>query len=317
MVQNPATHFRAHEHQSPRYRRMAMGNGVGGVGVGGVAFLAGVVVMMAIFSFTLVDVMARISTGASWTGVATDAAVVAGSSLVVPHALAHAAEQAMKRAKTVGKKAREKLRVPSGDDVHVVVTTNGSPYVNFQTRILYGSFLRMQRMQGGERFRFFTRVLSRATDDALMSEVPTVRVAPLTPECDTWCAFPVADRPHSIRLWLETEDSKRAEWVLLVESDYVFAKPMPLPEPMKNIAFRFDYINPPAFKDILEPLGDGINANTIYRSGPAPALLRTRDWRALIDRFESVTGAVEANEKSRDKMGWLREMYTFSLAAVR
>jgi len=32
--------------------------------------------------------------------------------------------------------------------------------------------------------------------------VPTFRANPLTPACDTWCDFPVADRPNAVRQWI-------------------------------------------------------------------------------------------------------------------
>jgi hypothetical protein len=33
-------------------------------------------------------------------------------------------------------------------------------------------------------------------------QVPTYRADPLTPACDTWCDFPVADRPNAVRQWI-------------------------------------------------------------------------------------------------------------------
>ncbi len=33
-------------------------------------------------------------------------------------------------------------------------------------------------------------------------QVPTWRANPLTPECDTWCEFPVADRPNAVQQWV-------------------------------------------------------------------------------------------------------------------
>ena len=49
------------------------------------------------------------------------------------------------------------------------------------------------------------------------------RVDPLDPSCDEWCAYPVASRPWAIQQWLESDDPK-AEWVLMIETDYVFVK---------------------------------------------------------------------------------------------
>jgi len=38
--------------------------------------------------------------------------------------------------------------------------------------------------------------------EAGTSQVPTYRANPLTPACDTWCDFPVADRPNAVRQWI-------------------------------------------------------------------------------------------------------------------
>ena len=34
-------------------------------------------------------------------------------------------------------------------------------------------------------------------------QVPTWRANPLHPECDTWCEFPVADRPNAVQQWID------------------------------------------------------------------------------------------------------------------
>lgn len=49
-----------------------------------------------------------------------------------------------------------------GEEIHVLMTSNGVPYLNFQTRLLYRTFLRAQRMPGGDKMVAFTRILSRA-----------------------------------------------------------------------------------------------------------------------------------------------------------
>jgi hypothetical protein len=55
--------------------------------------------------------------------------------------------------------------------IHVMCTSNGSPYLNWQTRIMYQTFL---TVQPGSDMLHFTRLLHRRTDDELMGEVPTV-----------------------------------------------------------------------------------------------------------------------------------------------
>jgi hypothetical protein len=75
----------------------------------------------------------------------------------------------------------------------------------------------------GSDMRYFTRVLHRASEDALMAEIPTVRVEPLDASCDTWCEYPVASRPSAIQQWLESGDPK-GDWVLMAETDHLLIK---------------------------------------------------------------------------------------------
>ena len=71
--------------------------------------------------------------------------------------------------------------LPEARGIHVMCTSNGSPYLNWQTRIMYRTFL---DVQPGSDMLHFTRLLHRRTDDELMAEVPTVRVDSLHAPCD-------------------------------------------------------------------------------------------------------------------------------------
>lgn len=55
-----------------------------------------------------------------------------------------------------------------GKTFHTICTSNGSPYVNFQNRIMYGTFKMAQKMAGGEDMVAFTRILHRTLPDELV-----------------------------------------------------------------------------------------------------------------------------------------------------
>ena len=55
-----------------------------------------------------------------------------------------------------------------GSTVHTLCTSNGSPYVNFQNRIMYATYQLAQRQPGGELLAAFTRILHRTVEDELM-----------------------------------------------------------------------------------------------------------------------------------------------------
>ncbi len=61
-------------------------------------------------------------------------------------------------------------------------------------------------------------------------QIPSFRADPLQKECDTWCEFPVKDRANAVMQWImavEKEPSMlKGAWLLMLESDYVWVKPM-------------------------------------------------------------------------------------------
>ena len=164
----------------------------------------------------------------------------------------------------------------SAPRVHVIVTSNGSPYLNYQTRLLFASWQRLKSNSSSSssssvssssaslssnspttatKMAGFTRILHRTTDDALTREVPTLRVAPRTPRCDEWCPFPVADRPEAVRSFfaavrsrgsggkgsamipgMEEERDAESLFYFLAETDYLFLRPLQVP---KNLFSSF------------------------------------------------------------------------------
>ena len=73
-----------------------------------------------------------------------------------------------------------------------------------QTLILYGTYRLAKRMPGGDAMAAITRILHRSSDDELSPFVPTYRVDPLRPACDTAsCAYPAGDRPNAVRKFLD------------------------------------------------------------------------------------------------------------------
>lgn len=85
-----------------------------------------------------------------------------------------------------------------------------------------------------------------------LQEIPTYHVQPLHPKCDTWCEFPVADRPNAVKQFLAaaTKDTSliKAPWILLIETDYVWMTPLqqiPAAESGDpGLAFPYGYIQP-------------------------------------------------------------------------
>ncbi|KAJ9529755.1 hypothetical protein QJQ45_014533, partial [Haematococcus lacustris] len=244
---------------------------------------------------------------------------------------------------------------PAGDTIHSLLTSNGSPYQGFQTRIMYGTYKLVQAMPGtmphkrpwdsrhhrcciilvlalalllladagGEKLTGFTRVMHRTTDDFLMDEVPTFRAQPLHPKCDEYCDFPVADRANAVVQWIQAvkkdPNMLQGAWVLLLESDYVWMKPVRAPDAASSapgFQYHYDYIqaeHPNAAPHIKKLFGSSAPA-PVPNSGPAPALLRFSELEVVAPEWERVTALIEEDKAAVDALGWVREMYAWDVA---
>lgn len=220
------------------------------------------------------------------------------------------------------------LRAGSGTrpTVHVVLTSNGNPYMNWQTRVMYATYLAAAASEpdGMLARGAFTRVLHRSTDDELMQEVPTQRFTPVHVNCDVYCSFPVADRAPALVEWAATPDAQRCSHVLLVETDHLFVKPLPetlLPPAGRALGFPFSYIVP-SHPSVLPyslkyyPAEKG-PITDIPATGNAPVLLSTPDLRRLLPAWAAIVAEIEADEAAVNSLGWVRDMYAWSFAAVR
>lgn len=207
--------------------------------------------------------------------------------------------------------------------VHVVVTSNGNRYMNWQTRVLYANYKKTAAAgsdYGPELLRAFTRVLHRTSDDELMREVPTLRFRPSQPDCDVWCEYPVADRSQALLEWLDTPDAERFEHVLIIETDYVFIAPpnlAPLPAPGHALSFPFGYIDPtrPEHAHVIARYYPGDPA-AIPQTGNAPVLMRVDDFARVCPEWVRLTAALERDTEAKRAFGWVREMYAYSIAAA-
>lgn len=174
-----------------------------------------------------------------------------------------------------------------------------------------------------------------------MAEVPTVRVDSLHASCDKcaprlgvaaavlpmltppsrcrWCEFPVADRPNAVAAWLKTPDALLGEWLYMIETDYVWMRPVPAPPTgSKPVAFHFHYINPmyPGLGAVLGRMWPGGDQTLIPCSGPAPVIITHPDLVRLMPKWEEWAEWIENDPEAKQKLGWVREMYAYDVAAA-
>jgi hydroxyproline O-arabinosyltransferase len=195
--------------------------------------------------------------------------------------------------------------------------------MNWQSRVMYATYLAVvaQDPTGPLARGAFTRVLHRSTPDELMEEIPTLRFTPVHVNCDTYCSFPVADRSPALVEWMATEDAGRCSHIMLVETDYLWVKSLSadlLPSDGTALAFPYSYIVPTyptvapySAKYYSGPVGD------IPPTGNAPVLLTRSDFGKLVPEWARIVAEIEEDEVAVERLGWVRDMYAWSFAAVR
>ena len=216
--------------------------------------------------------------------------------------------------------------------LHTVLTSSGNAYMNWQTRVMYRTYLK-HAAEPGSILKAFTRILHRGKDDELMFEVPTMRFDPNQGKCDQWCEYPVADRSLAVAQWSRTTDSMRCSHVMMVETDYIYVKsPSPhiLMPPGKAVGFEYSYIYPQDvnMKRVYEvymsqhahelPGRDGWRKErfALPRTGNAPSCLNVEDLRRVAPLWAEFVALTESPEEVRKALGWLRDMYAYDAAAL-
>lgn len=197
------------------------------------------------------------------------------------------------------------------------------PCADYQMRIAYASYRMILELPGGERHTAFTRILHR-TDrdkDPLAEEIPTFRADPLQPECDDWCEYPVSDRANAVKqFWKYGQKAEilKEDWFYAIESDYVFMKPLELPSgkdaKSKAYGFSFYYINPAMHPEEMKVLYPGGDPSKVAGTGPAPILMTLENWLKVTEEWERLAALIESKDKIKQRLGWVREMYGFSVA---
>ncbi|KAK3257519.1 hypothetical protein CYMTET_33395 [Cymbomonas tetramitiformis] len=202
--------------------------------------------------------------------------------------------------------------------IHAIVTSNGNRYMNWQTRVSYNSYMRQSRAPGSQ-FKAFTRLLHRATDDELMQEVPTVRIPSDHPDCDVWCSYPVADRGPALLRFLNMKIAWQYEHILVLETDHIFVAPLTIPLPQKGsgLAFPFGYIVPEwdSVKPIMRRYYSG-PLKDIPGTGNSPVVLHVEDFARVVPLWVDTTEKIDADEEAVKVLGWVREMYAYSIASA-
>ena len=105
----------------------------------------------------------------------------------------------------------------------------------------------------------------------------------------------------------------------MLEPDHILLKPMPLGSAAKGhpVAFEFSYVNFVEHEKALAPhlATAGCAAADAARTGNSPSLMHRDDLAAIAPGWRDFSLALHADPAVRAAVGWVGEMYGFSLAA--
>jgi hypothetical protein len=199
--------------------------------------------------------------------------------------------------------------------ITTVLTSGGGPYMTWQTRIAYNSFKAVRNIG----MRYFVRVLHGAErvgdEDSFPFESFTVNSSGIDNH-----GFPVFERSYALAKWAVTPSAQRCSHVAMIESDYVFLRPFTermMPSRGHVNALHFGYINAnyekirPVVKKYVPP---HTNLDAIPQTGNAPAIMHIDDFIPLMQLWWHLTAMLESDDSARAEMGWVRDMYSISIA---
>jgi len=207
--------------------------------------------------------------------------------------------------------------------VHTMITSNGSPYMNWQTLVFYETWKKAASEKDSV-LRRFTRILHRSKEDELMNAIPTWRVDPTHKECDTYCDYAVKDRARAIYQWTKTTDAKQCSHILMAETDYLFIRSPPpsvLLAKGFSYGFLFGYIVP-SYPDaqpaslVLHDIEKDGPLKEVYQTGNAPQCIHRDDLERVSEVWAQKVELGETSEVVKKVFGWVRDMYAWSFAAA-
>ncbi|KAJ0021552.1 hypothetical protein Pint_30849 [Pistacia integerrima] len=156
---------------------------------------------------------------------------------------------------------------------HVALTATDAPYSQWQSRIMYYWYKKVQDMPGSDMGKF-TRILHSGKPDKLMEEIPSFVVDPLPEGLDR--GYIVLNRPWAFVQWLEKATIDE-EYILMAEPDHIFVNPLPnLAHGSNPAGYPFFYIKPAEHEKILrkfypKEMGPVTNIDPI---GNSPVIIR-------------------------------------------
>ena len=215
---------------------------------------------------------------------------------------------------------------PKRSPFHTLLTSQASPYQQWQSRIAYHHW-KKQKANGGPCSDMvgFHRLCATTggKPDGLETEIPTIFTVQLSDEIiNSHFGFGVLNRPNSVRQLLTTPSMREklvAPYVLLLETDHVFMRPLPnLATESKPVAWDFGYMHAnPRQNGIIQKYCSTCESKDLDPVGPSPLLIHIAQLEKLTQDWLDFSLGLRSNSDAEAVMqGWVQEMWGYSIAAA-
>ena len=215
---------------------------------------------------------------------------------------------------------------PHRKPFHTLLTAQASVYQQWQARIAYFHWKKQAALAGPcTDMVGFHRLCATegGRPDGLEKEIPTLFTTQLSREViDSHFGFGVLNRPNSVRQLLASSEMRSqlvAPYVLLLETDHVFMKPLPnLATPERPVAWDFGYMHAHRAQNfIIQKYWKEGDASQLDPVGPSPCLIHLDALEKLTQRWLDFSLGLRSNsEAERVMQGWVQEMWGYSIAAA-
>ena len=215
---------------------------------------------------------------------------------------------------------------PGRSPYHTLLTSQGSPYQQWQSRIAYFHWQKQRKLDGPcTAMLGFHRLCATpgGKPDGLEAEIPTIFTVQLSDEViNAHFGFGVLNRPNSVKQLLATPAMRIqlvAPYVLLLETDHVFMRPLPnLATKTKPVAWDFGYMHAgPHQNAIIRKYWPEGDASKLDPVGPSPLLIHVDQLVEITPRWlDWSLGLRSSTDAEAVMQGWVQEMWGYSIAAA-
>jgi len=220
---------------------------------------------------------------------------------------------------------------PARKPYHVLLTATSQVYQKWQCRVMYFHWKKQRANDPAGRcteMTGFSRLVATpgGRPDGLEGEIPSIFVREYDgAQLSRFQGYRVINRPYSVVQLLEKADVWRSiaeEYIYIAETDHILMHPIPNSAKRGSpMAYVFNYMGPnPGYADIIRtawPEGGAAGYRQVQSIGPSPVIIHRKDLEAIAKPWEETAVALKTNERANAALGWVIEMWGYSIAAAK